>query len=136
VSFGERFLAAGGSSAQPEYTGGLPRPNRTEANPFPQSYCTVAPMPTEMADGRDVWRYVGESWPLDGRPKGAPPSWNPSGLPETTHSYGDGAELLDRVSTWPVAMARQCAVVFRPDQTDDGGSIFTRVSTWGGKEGT
>jgi hypothetical protein len=70
VSSGERFLAADGSSAQPEYTGDLPRPNRIEANPFPQSYCTVAPMPTEMADGRDAWRYAGESWPLDGRPKG------------------------------------------------------------------
>jgi hypothetical protein len=115
VSSGERFLAAGGPSAQPEYTGGLPKPNRTEANPFPQSCCTAAPMPTEMVDSRGVWRYAGESWPLDDRPKGAPPSWNPSGPPETTHSDRDGAEPLDRVSTWPAAMARQCAVVFRPD---------------------
>jgi hypothetical protein len=79
VSSGERFLAAGGSSAQTEYSGDLPRPNRTEANHFPQSCCIVAPMPMAMADGCGAWRYAGESWPSHDRPKGAPPSWNPSG---------------------------------------------------------
>jgi hypothetical protein len=37
VSSGERFLAAGGSSDQSKFTDVLPRPNCTEATPFPQS---------------------------------------------------------------------------------------------------
>jgi hypothetical protein len=135
VSSGERFLAAGGSSDQSEFTDVLPKPNRTEASPFPQSCRPVAPMPTEMADCRGAWRYAGESWPSDDRPKGAPPYWNPSRPPETTHTDGDGAEPLDRVSTWSAAMARQCAGLFRPDQTDAGGSIFTRAHTCDRKEG-
>jgi hypothetical protein len=93
-------------------------------------------MPTVRADDSDAWRHAGELWPLDGRPRGAPAPWNPSGLPEPTQLDGDGAEPLGRVNTWPAAMVRQCAAVFRPDRTEDGGRVFTRASTCDRKEGT
>jgi hypothetical protein len=82
-----------------------------------------------MADGRGAWRYAGESRPSHGLPKGASPSWTPSGPLETTHTDGDGTEPLDRVSTWPAAMARPCTVSFRHGCPDTGGNIFILAST-------
>jgi hypothetical protein len=114
VSSGERFLAAGGSSDRSTFTVILLKPTRIKATTFPQIRYTTEPRPTAMADGRGAWRYAGESRPSHVLPNGVPPSWTPSGPTETTITDGDGAEPMDRVSTWPAAMARPCAVAFRP----------------------
>jgi hypothetical protein len=82
-----------------------------------------------MADGRGAWRYAGESRPSHDLSKGASPSWTPSGPNEITLTDGGGAELLDRVSTWPAAMAWPCTVSFLHGCPDTGDNIFILAST-------